>query len=909
MEDTLASPACAGSLYEQIGGAGAISAAVERFYEHVLADPALAPSFDGADMVRLKALQKQFLGTVAGGPVLYEGRSMEDAHRNLLITMHQFDGVARYLKNTLEELGVKPMHVKAVLDAVEGTRGDIVTVHEVNTAAVAANGGVETMATTASPINLQKGLDGNHGGAAGADAALLQELRGQVEAIDKSQAVIEFNLDGTIITANDNFLNALGYSLAEIKGKHHGMFVDDAYRNSHEYRQFWDKLGRGEFVTGEFKRLGKGGKEVWINASYNPIMGVDGRPTKVIKFASDATPQKIIADQLAAVNNSQAVIEFKPDGTIVTANDLFLKTLGYGLEEIKGRHHSMFVDEAHRGSAEYRQFWEKLNAGEFVKGEFKRIAKGNREIWIEGSYNPILDGNNKTMKVVKYAVEITDRKRLALEAARTTAMVENAPTNIIMADTDLNITFMNPASMKILKTLEQYLPVAADKIVGSNIDIFHKNPAYQRKILANPKALPVRATIDIGPEKAELLVSAIYDPKGVYLGPMVTWEVITDKLKLASDQARIMAMVENVPINIIMTDLDLNITYLNPASKRTLETLEKHIPVKARDMVGTNIDVFHKNPAHQRRLLADPKNLPHTATIQIGPEYAKLLVSAINDDKGKYIGPMVTWEVVTEQINIRNQIDEAARAVSTNTEKMEVICSNAEETSAQANVVAAAAEQVSKNIETVATAAEEMSASIKEISVNTSSAAKVAQDAVSVAQSTNVIMSKLGVSSTEIGQVIKVITSIAQQTNLLALNATIEAARAGEAGKGFAVVANEVKELAKQTAKATEDIGQKIDTIQGDTRGAVEAIAQISQIIDKINDIQNTIAGAVEEQTATTNEIGRNVTEAAKGASEIAENISGVAQAAKSTSQEATEALKSSGQLSELVVNMKSLFK
>ena len=196
---------------------------------------------------------------------------------------------------------------------------------------------------------------------------------------------------------------------------------------------------------------------------------------------------------------------------------------------------------------------------------------------------------------------------------------------------------------------------------------------------------------------------------------------------------------------------------------------------------------------------------------------------------------------------------------------------NAEETSAQANVVSAGAEQVNKNLQTVATGTEEMSASIKEIAKNAHESAKVATAAVRVAEETNQIVSKLGDSSTEIGQVIKVITSIAQQTNLLALNATIEAARAGEAGKGFAVVANEVKELAKQTAKATEDISRKIEAIQGDTKGAVAAIGQISEVISQINDISNTIATAVEEQTATTNEMARNVSEAARGSSEISQ--------------------------------------
>jgi methyl-accepting chemotaxis protein len=252
-----------------------------------------------------------------------------------------------------------------------------------------------------------------------------------------------------------------------------------------------------------------------------------------------------------------------------------------------------------------------------------------------------------------------------------------------------------------------------------------------------------------------------------------------------------------------------------------------------------------------------------------------------------------------------------AQALASSSEELATVShqmsANAEETATQSNVVSAAAEQVTKNLQTVATATEEMSASIKEIAKNATESARVATSAVKTAESTNAKVAKLGESSAEIGQVVKVITSIAQQTNLLALNATIEAARAGEAGKGFAVVANEVKELAKETAKATEDISRRIEAIQGDTKGAVESIGEIRTVIHQVNDTSNTIASAVEEQTATTNEISRNVQEGAKGGAQVAENIAAVAQAAKSTTQGANDTQTAAGELARMAAELQKI--
>lgn len=239
------------------------------------------------------------------------------------------------------------------------------------------------------------------------------DFKSQVEAIGKSQAVISFGMDGTILDANENFLKALGYRLEEVKGKHHNMFVETQYGQSAAYREFWTKLNRGEYIADEFKRIGKGGKEVWIQASYNPIMDLSGRPFKVVKFATDATEQKLknadYEGQLNAIGKSNAVIEFNMDGTIITANDNFLSAMGgYAVSEVTGKHHRMFVDANYARSAEYADFWKKLNYGEFFVGTYTRIDKRGKEVYIQASYNPILDLNGKPYKVVKYALDMTE---------------------------------------------------------------------------------------------------------------------------------------------------------------------------------------------------------------------------------------------------------------------------------------------------------------------------------------------------------------------------------------------------------------------------------------------------------------------------------------------------------------------
>jgi len=618
-----------------------------------------------------------------------------------------------------------------------------------------------------------------------------------IAAINRVQAIISFKLDGTILDANENFLNTLGYTLAEIKGKHHRMFCDSAYTNTDDYRRFWENLGRGEFENGEYRRIGKGGKEVWINASYNPIIDPSGKVTKIVKFAVDISKQKLRDCELAALSKSQAVIEFNLDGTIVTANDNFLKTVGYSLDEIRGKHHSMFCEGAYSATPEYRNFWANLSRGEFQTGLFKRIDRSGKEVYIQASYNPIFDLNNRPYKVVKYATDVTK------------------------------------------ETQEK---IAQEAMVG-----------------------------------------------------------------------RIQSMMDNIPINVMMADKDGTILYINPRSRETLKVIEKDLPISVDKIVGHSFDVFHKNPTHQRKLIADARNLPHKAQIKVGANTLALLASAVYDNNKNYLGPMVTWEIITDRLLLVHNVTEASRQLAAASAELNAtatqLSGNAERSTSVANSTASASEEVSQGVRTVATNTEEMSASIKEIARNAAEASSTSATTLKQAQATNVTITKLGESSQEIGNVIKVISSIAQQTNLLALNATIEAARAGDAGRGFAVVANEVKELAKQTAKATEDITSKITGIQKDSTSAVDAVAAIGQTIEKLNGIAGAIAASVEEQSATTNEVSRVVQESARGVLNITDNVKIVSQSASETLTGATQVLSAAKSLSELASSLEALVK
>jgi methyl-accepting chemotaxis protein len=547
------------------------------------------------------------------------------------------------------------------------------------------------------------------------------------------------------------------------------------------------------------------------------------------------------------------------------------------------------------------------------------------------------------------------------------------PAIVILADRDQRVVLASEAA----QTAVAGLGYAVGALDGLELAALHGHPAGFREALRDSGRLPYEQKVRSAGLVYKCTVCALTDADGTLTGYAVAWENQTKRQRIEVELGRALSMIESCPTHIICGDPDLSMQYVNPAGRVSLEALAPVLPFRAAAITGMTMTVFFPDPARASRLLADPGNLPYRERVTFGPETLDLLVSATYDHQHNYIGPMLTWDVVTgtlqaeqtiasamereqrDATELRARVDEILRVVHAAAEgdltrhvaasgsgaigqlgadlgrfftdlrqslgeiagHADTLAAAAEElaavnrtvsagaasTNAEAQVVHSASEEVARNVQTVAVGTQEMGASIREIAKNAGDAAKVAGEAVQVAERTTGTMARLGGSSQEIGKVLKLITSVAQQTNLLALNATIEAARAGEAGKGFAVVAKEVKELAKETARATEEIGQRIEAIQADTAGAQAAIREIDGIVRRIHDIQTVIAGAVEEQTATTNEMGRNVTGAARAAGEIKDTIGRVARATRATSESTGNSERATAELAALAADLRRL--
>jgi len=547
------------------------------------------------------------------------------------------------------------------------------------------------------------------------------DAQDQLAAISRSQAVIEFTMDGTILGANKNFLNALGYGLEEIKGKHHSMFVPADQRDSAEYRAFWAALNRGEFQAAEFKRVAKGGREIWIEASYNPILDAEGKPVKVVKFATDVTQKKIRgmadASKIAAINRAQAVIEFNLDGTILIANENFLKAMGYSLNEIQGKHHSMFVPPAERDGVAYREFWAALNRGEYQAGEYKRIGKGGKEVWILASYNPLMDETGKCFGVVKFATDVSAQK---LRNADLAGQIEAIGKSQAVIEFNMDGTIIT-ANDNFLKTVGYALSEITGKHHSMFVEPSERDGAGYREFWASLNRGQYQAGEykRIGKGGREVYIQASYNP--------------------------------------------------------------------------------------------------------------------IHDLNGK------PFKVVKYATDTTKQV-----------------------------LVRLGNERVRGMMESVAAGAEELNASVREISEAMTKSRETALGAVERVAAADTRAQRLNEAAQSMSGIVEMINNITGQINLLALNATIESARAGEAGRGFAVVASEVKSLATQAKQATDKIAQEIGSLNDISGDVVGALNIIKQAISNVSEYVTSTAAAVEEQSTVTSEMSTSMQRAAAEAAKIA---------------------------------------
>ena len=638
------------------------------------------------------------------------------------------------------------------------------------------------------------------------------------------------------------------------------------------------------------------------------------KTTEPVSSVSDFDVAEMEA-RVEAMSEAFAVIEFEPDGTIIDANDNFLNTVGYTLNEIVGKHHRIFVRPDYAASSEYDYFWRDLQNGVNSQGEFERVGKDGKSIWIQARYTPISDEDGEVYKVIKYASDITEAKKNMAEMSKVQAMIRQA-TAMVFCDVDLIVRYMNPTALKTLTSLEQHLPVPAAQIVGQSIDIFHKDPAHQRRILANPANLPLVTQIPVGPETLDLEVKPVYNEENELLGTMVTWEVVTEKLAAEKEMSQAKAMIQQASA-MVFADNDLVVRYMNPAALKTLRSLEKHLPVRADDIVGQSIDIFHKDPAHQRGILANPANLPLTTQIPVGPERLDLEVKPVFDENDNHLGTMVTWEVVTEKLameaKIKEKADEDRRQAEETQAKVESILNTVnavadgkfdvdfpdlgndaigQVSQAMAKAIASvretlvevrdvsttvatastqmssAAEEISLGAQQQAARLEETASSLEEITTTVKQNTQNAQEARALANSSRDVateggqvvsdavqaMSEINDSSKKIADIITTIDEIAFQTNLLALNAAVEAARAGEQGRGFAVVAAEVRNLAQRSASSAKEIKSLIQDSNGRVEKGTELVNKSGETLGEIVDSVKRVTDIVAEIAAASQE-------------------------------------------------------